>query len=202
MGDVEQKNRQLKAAVVQYDKATRLNPDFFYYYLQRGKVKEQLNLASQAQSDLERSVALLPTADAYNSLGNLAQKAGRLNDAKAYYAKVAGNQGELGQQAYAALVDLDLQDNPDKYVSVRAGQDAQGRIVAQVSNPTPRHISGIVLSMQFQNETGQVQKLQRNLRGTVASGSQQLFDLGLTGKLTPAQLKTLQVRIGGAEVAR
>jgi predicted Zn-dependent protease len=202
MGDVEQKNRQLKAAVVQYDKATRLNPDFFYYYLQRGKVKEQLNLAAQAQSDLERSVALLPTADAYNSLGNLAQKAGRLNDAKAYYAKVAGNQGEQGQQAYAALVDLDLQDNPGKYVSVRAGQDAQGRIVAQVSNPTPRHISGIVLSMQFQNETGQVQKLQRNLRGTVASGSQQLFDLGLTGKLTPAQLKTLQVRIGGAEVAR
>jgi hypothetical protein len=59
-----------------------------------------------------------------------------------------------------------------------------------------------VLIMQFQNEAGQVQKLQRNLQGTVAAGSQQLFDLGLTGKLTPVQLKTLQARIAGAEVAR
>ena len=202
MGDVEQKKRQLEAAVAQYDKATSLNPDFFYYYLQRGKVKEQLNLVAQAQSDLERSVALLPTADAYNSLGNLARQAGRLNDAKAYYALVAGNQGELGQQAYGALVDLDLQDNPAKYVSVRAGQDARGRIVAQVSNPTPRNISGIVLIVQFQNEAGQVQKLRRNLRGTVAAGSQQLFDLGLSGKLTPVQLKTLHAGIAGAKVVR
>jgi len=202
MGDVEQKNQRLKAAVTQYDKATRLNPDFFYNYLQRGKVKERLNLAAQAKADLERSVALLPTADAYNSLGNLAQKAGRLNDAKAYYAKAAGSQSELGRQAYAALVDLDLQDNPAKYVNIRVGQDGQGRIIAQVSNPTPKNISGIVLIMQFQNEAGKVQQLQRNLRGTVAAGSQQQFDLGLTGKLTPAQLKTLQARIAGAEVAR
>ncbi|MDT8444939.1 MAG: M48 family metalloprotease [Desulfuromonadales bacterium] len=202
MGDVEQKNQRLKAAVAQYDKATRLNPDFFYYYLQRGKVKEKLNLAAQAKSDLERSVALLPTADAYHSLGNLAQKAGRLHDAKAYYAKAADNQSALGRQAYAALVDLDLQDNPAKYVSVRAGQDAQGRIVAQVSNPTPRNISGIVLILQFQNEAGKLQTLQRSVQGTVAAGSQQQFDLGLTGELTPAQLKTLQVRIAGAQVAR
>jgi tetratricopeptide (TPR) repeat protein len=202
MGDVEQKNRRLKPAVKQYDKATSLNPNFFYYYLQRGKVKEQLNLTGQAQSDLKHSVELLPTADAYNSLGNLAKKTGRLNEAKAYYAKVAGSQGELGQQAYGSLVELDLKDNPDKYVKVRVGQDAQGRIVAQVSNPTPRNINKIVLILQFKGATGKLQRLQRSLKGTITAGNQQLFDLGLKGKLTQEQIKTLQARIAGAEVVR
>ncbi|MGK2906475.1 MAG: M48 family metalloprotease [Desulfuromonadales bacterium] len=202
MGDVEQNNQRLKQALTQYDKAASLNPNFFYYYLQRGKVKEQLNLASQAQSDLERSVALLPTGDAYNALGKLAQKAGRLDDAKSYYAKVAGSKGKLGQEAYGALVDLDLQENPANYVNVRTGQDAQGRILAQVSNPTPRDISRIVLSIQFKNAAGRVQRLQRNLEGTVTAGGQRLFDLGLTGLVTQEQLKTLQVEIAGAKIVR
>lgn len=202
MGDVEQKDRQLKEAIRQYDKATSLNPDFFYYYLQRGKVKEQLNLVEQAKSDLERSIALLPTGEAYNSLGNLARKAGHLKEAKEYYARVAGSEGEAGQQAYGSLVDLDLKDNPGKYLKVGAGQDAQGRIVAQVSNPTPRNVGGMVLIIQCRNEAGQVQKLQRNLKGSVAAGSQQLFDLGLTGKLTPEQVRTLQAGILRAEVVR
>lgn len=200
MGDVEQKNKRYKPAIKQYDKATSLNPDFFYYYLQRGKVKEQLNMTSQAQTDLERSVALLPTADAYNSLGALAEKAGRLDDAKSYYAMVAGSKGELGQKAYGALVDLDLKDNPGKYVTVRAGQDAEGRIVAQISNPTPRDISGISLILRVRDAAGRQQQVQRNLNGTVKAGTQQLFDLGLTGKLTAEQIKTLQAGIAGAEV--
>ena len=200
MGDVEQKNQRHKPALLQYDKATRLNPNFFYYYLQRGKLKEQMNLATQAQSDLERSVELLPTADAYNSLGNLAKSAGRLDDAKAYYAKVANNQSGLGKQAYSALVDLDLSDNPAKYIQVKVGQDTQGRIVAQISNPTPRDIDQIALIVQYQDTT--TQQLKRDLTGVVAAGEQQLFDLGLTGKLTPEQIKTLQAGITGAQVAR
>lgn len=200
MGDVEQKNHRLKPALKQYDKATSLNQNFFYYYLQRGKVKEQLNLTGQAQSDLERSITLLPTGDAYHLLGNLAQKAGRVNDAKRYYATVAGSKGELGQQAYGSLVDLDLKDNPAKYLEVKAGQDVQGRILAQISNPTPRDISKVVLIIQTRNAAGKVQQLQRNLTGTVNAKSQKLFDLGLTGQLTQEQIETLQVAITGAEV--
>ena len=202
LGDVEQKNQRLEPAVKQYDKAISLNPNFFHYYLQRGKVEEQLNLTSQAQADLERSITLLPTGDAYYSLGHLAQKAGRLNEAKSHYAKVAGSQGELGQQAYGSLVDLDLKENPGKYVEVRTGKDAQGRILAQINNPTPRNISKLVLIIQVKNAAGKVQKLQRNLEGTVTAGSQQLFDLGLTGQLSQEQIESLRAMIAGAEVVR
>lgn len=201
-GDVEQKDGRLKSATQQYDEAIRLNPDFFYYYLQRGMVNERLNLTSRAQSDLERSVKLLPTANAYNALGNLARKAGRLSDAKAYYAKVAGGQGELGKQAYGSLVDLDLKDNPGKYIQARVGQDAQGRVLVQISNPTPRNIGKLVLVVQFSDTNGQALQLNRSLRGTVAAGSQQVFDLGLSGKLTQKQVNTLQVGIAQAQVVR
>lgn len=202
MGDVEQKNSQLKRAVQQYDKATRLNPDFFYYYLQRGKVNEQLNLSQQAQADLKRSAELLPTAGAYNSLGNLAKKAGRLDEAKGYFSQIANDQSDIGKQAYGSLVDLDLKDNPAKYVKVEVGQDSQGRIVAQISNPTPRSINAIELIIQYKEATGQTRQLKRRLNGTVATGKQQLFDLGLTGKLSTEQIKTLQAQISGAQVAR
>ncbi|PJA32500.1 MAG: peptidase M48 [Zetaproteobacteria bacterium CG_4_9_14_3_um_filter_53_7] len=202
MGDVEQKNSRLKPAMKQYDKAAGLNPDFFYYYLQRGLVGERLNLAAQARSDLQRSVSLLPTADAYNSLGNMARREGRLDEAKDYYARVAGTQGELGKQAYGALVDLDLKDNPAKYVQVKAGLDGQGRVVAQVSNPTPRNIGNMVVLVQFQNSAGQTQQLQRSLNGAVAAGGRQLFDLGLTGLLTQEQLNSLRVGLARAQVVQ
>jgi len=201
MGDVEQKRGRLQPAIQQYSKATDLNSHFFYYYLQRGKVNERLSLAGQAQADLKRSVELLPTADAYNALGNLARKAGRLEEAKGYYAQVAGGQGELGREAYGALVELDIKDNPSKYIQVRVGQDAQGRIVAQISNPTPKSVTGIVLLLQVQSVSGQLQQAERPLQGTLVAGSQQVIDLGLAGRLTPEQINSLRVAVSRAQLA-
>ncbi|MCF6180219.1 MAG: M48 family metalloprotease, partial [Geopsychrobacter sp.] len=200
MGDIEQKDQHLDAALQQYDQATRLNPGFFYYYLQRGKVNEKLNLPRQAQDDLKRNIKLLATADAYNTLGDLARKTGRIEEAKRYYAKVAGSRGEMGKQAYTSLVDLDLPDNPAKYIRVKTGQDKQGRIVAQLSNPTPRNIDGIVLLIQYQDVTGRAMRVKRGVTGTVKAGSQQMVDLSLSGKLSREQIKRLQVKIIAAQV--
>lgn len=202
MGDLEQKNNRLKPALEQYDKAISLNPDFFYYYLQRGKAYEQLNLNDNAQTDLERSTELLPTAGAHFSLGNLARKAGRFDDAKQHYAKVAGSKGEVGQQAYGALVDLDLKDHPNKYLKFSVGRDSQGKIVAQISNPTPRDIEQIRLAIQYQSADGKLVRSSRNLYSRIQAKSKKLFDLGLTGKINPKQLNTLQVSILTAQVAQ
>ena len=88
----------------------------------------------------------------------------------------------------------------DTWLEVRVGQDSRGRIVAQVSNPTPRDIGQIVLLIQYQDTTGKAQQLRRSLNARVAGGSQQLFDLGLTVKLTQEQTKTLQAGVAGAQV--
>jgi len=201
LGDAEQKQGQLSQAVRQYNRAIALNPDYFYYPLQRGKANERLGLASAARADFERSAALLPTADAYLSLGILARRAGRLDDAKVYYGKVAGTRGALGIQAYGELVDIDLADHPSKYIQVKAGRDAQGSIVAQVANPTPRNIGAIVLLVQLRDAAGQVQQAQRPMQGVLAAGQSQLLDLGL-GTLGDEQLNTLRVGVVRAQVAR
>jgi len=202
LGDAELHNGQAATAVQQYGRALALNPGYFYYLLQRGRANEQLGLAERARADLERSVALLPTADAYLSLGMLARKAGQLDQAKAYYGKVAGVQGEVGRQAYGELVDLDLADNPGTYIQLRVGRDAQGRVIAQISNPTPRNAAGIVLAVQFRDAAGQMQQMQRSLQGVLAAGQQQQLDLGLGTALGDEQLGTLRLSVVRAQVAR
>ena len=70
---------------------------------------------------------LLPTANAYNGLGNIARSEGRFDEAKQYYAKAAGHQSPAGKAAFGSLVDLDLADNPGKYIKLRIGVDKTGQ---------------------------------------------------------------------------
>ena len=43
LGDIEQKSKRYKTALKHYDKAIRLNDNFFYYHLQKGLANERLN---------------------------------------------------------------------------------------------------------------------------------------------------------------
>jgi tetratricopeptide (TPR) repeat protein len=163
---------------------------------------EQLGQNSKATNDLKRSLELLPTGEAYHSLGNLARKAGRLDQAKEYYAKIAGGKDELGQSAYGALVDLDLRDNPEKYINVKVGRDKEGHIVAQVSNPTPRNIGKIVLQLSAKDANGKTQQASLKIKNQVNAGKSKVIDLGLTGKLSKEQLRTLHVTITAADIIK
>ncbi len=200
LGDVEQKNRHLQQAVTQYSKAISLNPDYFYHYLQRGIVNQQLNFAQQAEADLKHSVQLFPTANAYYSLGNLSRQAGQLDVAKDYYAKVAAGGNEIGQQAYGALVDLDLKDNPADYIKVKTRQNEQGVVVAEISNPTPRAIDRIELAVDYKNAQGRSRRLNVLLRGSVAAGSKRLFDPGITRRLIQDKATEYSINIIAAQI--
>lgn len=199
-GDVAQKNKQYQAARSQYDKAINLNPNFFYFYLQRGQANQHLNLNHQAKADLEKSLQLLPTANANFALGHLAQQAGDLKTAKTFYAKVASSENELGLNAYGLLVELDIKDNPNSYLKLRVGKGSMGHIMAEIGNPTPQKIGDIHLVLTFQNEVGQTRTLQRSLSGTIAPGKKKLFDLNLKGVLPEQQLQTLQVNVSQARI--
>ncbi|HID36352.1 MAG TPA: peptidase M48, partial [Ghiorsea sp.] len=153
-GDIFLKNKQYEQAKQQFTTSIELNPNFFYSYLQRGQAVFNLKQNTQAKADLNHSLKLLRTGNAYYVLGNIAQAENDLAKAKEYYAKVASNKGELGIAAYTALLELDLKDNPDKYVKLRLGKTNQGNIVAELSNPTPKNLGNIKLLLQFQNPAG------------------------------------------------
>ncbi len=193
-GDIFLKNKQYQQAKQQFTTSIELNPNFFYSYLQRGQTEHQLKQNTQAKADLNRSLKLLPTGNAYYVLGNIAKAENDVTKAKEYYAKVASNKGELGIAAYAALLELDLKDNPDKYLKLRVGKSNQGGLAVEIANPTPKDIGGLQVLIQVADASGRLQHIQRSLSGSVAAGKKRVFDLGLQG-LSEQQLQSLKGKI-------
>ncbi len=199
LGDIDLQNKKLKSAKKSYDKAINLNDKFFYYYLQRGQIHQQLKHKAQAKKDLEQSINLLPTANAYLSLGNIAQQEGRTEEAKSYYAKAATEKSDVGQKAFSSLLELDLADNPKNYISVRATVNRNGRVFAQIRNPTPRDANGILISVQFQDERGQIRQATQPLHSTLRANSTQTLDLGFS-VVDAVQLRTVRTTVIRAQL--
>ena len=98
MGDIALSQNNLSSAKRSFDKAISLNDRFYYYYLQRGKINEMQKNSRAAQADYANSVKLLPTTAAQLSLGQYAERAGKLSVAKRYYAMAAQARGTRGDQ--------------------------------------------------------------------------------------------------------
>ena len=200
LGDIELEKNQPSAAKQHYDKALGLNNKFFYYHLQRGLINEQLNAHGEAKRDLDKSIKLLPTANAYNSLGNIAKLSGDVNKAKDYFIKAAGDKGESGKLAYGSLVELDLADNPGEYIKVRTGMNERGRLIAEITNPTPKDVRGLAISVQYAGKDGRMRQAKAPLNGVLKAGSKEVVDLGV-GSMSQEQLRTLKSAIVSARVA-
>jgi len=142
-GDVRFTNEQYDMAIQNYDIAIRRRDGFFQYYLQRGLSNEKLGNDQTAITDLEKSNELFPTAIAHYSLGNIAARQGNKAEAIEHYTMVAGGQGEIADAAKVALVRLDLEDNPGKYIQVRCFQDNNGNLGVSFGNATPLTITGV-----------------------------------------------------------
>jgi predicted Zn-dependent protease len=200
LGDIELEKGQLISAKREYDKALGYNDKFFYYHLQRGLVNEKLDAHGQAKQDLDNSLKLLPTANAFNSLGNIAKLEGDLNKAKEYFVKAAGDKGDSGKQAFSSLVELDLADNPGKYIQVRTAMDNRGRLVAEISNPTPKDVRGLVIVVKYASRDGGMRQAKAPLNGVLKAGTKEVVDLGV-GSMSQEQMRGLQASIIGASVA-
>ena len=179
LGDIEQKNKNYKTALNQYNKAVSLNNNFFYYYLQRGLVKSELRQSTSAKGDLQKSVELLPTANAYKVLGDIASNERRYSEAKQYYAKAAGNDSTTGKAAYSSLVKLDLGDNPGKYITVRTGVDRSGRLIAEISNPTALPVTDIEITLQYPDAGNRMRQVSQSLQERLAAGEKSTIRLNV-----------------------
>ncbi|MDH3669771.1 MAG: M48 family metalloprotease [Gammaproteobacteria bacterium] len=199
LGDIELRNKRFSTARRRYDKAISLNGNFFYYYLQRGLVNERLKANSAAQRDLTRSVELLPTADAFNALGNIARAGHQYGTAKQYYAKAARHQSAAGKEAFGALVELDISDNPGKYIKIRTGVNDAGSLIAEISNTTPRDVTGLVLTLQYPDPAGQMRQVNRALQGQLGAGQKERINLGIA--VSRAQAGQVRSGIVAARIA-
>lgn len=77
-----------------YDQAVALDPNYFSPILRRGLLRQELKSYSNAEQDLKRSLALVPTQIALLKLGEIAESKPNCQEAMSYYQKAA----QAGQQ--------------------------------------------------------------------------------------------------------
>ena len=169
-GDARYVEEQYDKAVSNYDIAIRRRGDFFQYHLQRGLANEKLGKDTDAFNDLERSNELFPTAVAHFSLGNIEAKRGNTDQAIEHYTMVAGGQGEIANAARDALVRLDLEKNPGKYLRMGCYADSSNQLVVAIANTTSVAISDIRFTVQYRDAAGVTRNLEESIRGPIAAG--------------------------------
>ena len=122
-------------AMTSYNDAVSKDPGFFRHYLQRGRLALKLGRRGQARQDLEKSLDLLPTAEAYHDLGQLALGEGKKKSAVCFFRKAAGSRSKAGKAAAMMLHRLDLPAHPGRYLKTSLKQK-KGCIEIVIRNPT------------------------------------------------------------------
>ena len=148
-GDIRLQQQRYDDAITNYDRALALDNQYFHYYLQRGLAHKEQGELQQAEADLSKSAEYLPTAPALNGMGQLALFQGDNTAAKKFFAAASSSDSPAGHAAKSALVRLDLKDNPQEYIRLGGGLDAQGYLTLQLSNTTAEAISNIEIHLRY-----------------------------------------------------
>lgn len=195
-GDIALSQNKLTTAKRNFDKAIGLNEEFFYYYLQRGKIFERQNNAKAAQADYATSMKLLPTTAAQLGLGQFAERQGNLQVAKRYYAMASQAQGADAEKAKTALMRLDPPETNDSRLLVRQGLNRNGNFVIELINQTSRAVSNVQIGLRM--NANAPQRVQ-TLRNTIPAGQRYVFDTGQ--RMTRSVADQIRVVILNAEIA-
>jgi tetratricopeptide (TPR) repeat protein len=197
VGDIAFSQNNLSSAKRAFDKAISLNDNFYYYYLKRGKINELQKNTRAAQADYASSVKLLPTTAAQLSLGQFAERAGKPQVAKRYYAMAAQATGDDASKARAALMRMEPPATKETRLLVRQGLTSRGTFAIEIINQTSRNVGNIQLGIN--SGPGTPQQVQ-TVREVIPAGQRRIIDTGR--QLTSRQADRLRVVILNADVVR
>jgi predicted Zn-dependent protease len=184
-----------------YDAALARNGEHFLFYLQRGILKRKQNDAG-ARADLERSIALLPTALAYYALGDDALARGERPRARQHFSAAAQSGSEVGKRAGAQLARLDIAENPDKYVGVEATRGPRGYVELTVQNRAPLPLRDITVAVAWFDATGTIRKQDSVTFSGALDPRAAVTEATTVGPLASDQdLRLVRVRVFSAEPA-
>lgn len=159
--DTHYANKNYNMALKLYNRAIQSNNQFFQFYVQRGLTKRKIGNSTGAEKDLKYSLKLLPTATAYNALGEISLANGQHQQAKKYFKAAAPSSSPAGKQAAASFVRLDLPDNPQAYIEASHILDSNNRLRVTIKNATPFTVQHIKIGVFFVD--GQQKSHQRQL---------------------------------------
>ncbi|MFZ5761013.1 MAG: M48 family metalloprotease [Thermodesulfobacteriota bacterium] len=182
------------------NQALGLNDRFFHFYLQRGQIREKLGDLAGARQDLEQSAKLLPTAESYKKLGDMALAANNRTGAKDYYLKASSSGSQAGKEAAVSFLRLDLPENPGKHLQLRIEEARDGSLQLRLTNPTSVAIEQIQVAARYRDAAGATHDISRTHQNVLQPGGNVTIPLGDT--IPGKQKHTIQAHIVGARVAR
>lgn len=194
-GDVYFSQQQYQNALNNYDKAVKLDSEFFYFYVQRGLSKQKLGDQQGARSDLERSTKLLPTATALNALGNMSLTRGDRQKALGYFRDAAASNSEPGRQAAKSFVKLDMPENPNRHLKTRVNLNKERFVIIEIYNPTPVSVSDVRMLIRYPDSRGKAITVSKDIRGIISSGKSAIAQTEIGPIEKPDTLRYLQVNL-------
>jgi len=158
-GDIYASANQFSQAEQAYSNALKRDDSFFYHHLRRGQARYEQKKFSPARVDLQRSLELLPTAQANYLLGNLDKRAGNMQSAIAHYQAAAQSNSSVSKDAQIELALLELPSNPAKYIETKAALGEDGIVYAAVRNNSPLTVNNVRMKVEYIDASGQLRQL-------------------------------------------
>ena len=178
-GDIRLTNEQYDMAITNYDRAIARRSSFFYYYVQRGLAHVGLHDERAAVEDLEHSIGLLPTAPAHYNLGVIRKEQGRTDEALQHFNIVARSRGEYGKAAIGQITRLEIEDNPEKFVSKQCSAGTNNNVVVVIGNETTVAISGVRVQLDYSDNYGNTRREILNVGERIEPGRVAHADTGI-----------------------
>ena len=76
-------------------------------------------------------------------------------------------------------MQLDLPQNPEKYIQAQAGLDSRGMLVVAFGNPTQVPVRDLSVAIQYLDAEGRQREVVRKFSGVLSPGQQARMETGL-----------------------
>lgn len=205
LGDIALSKKQNKEALGYYEKAIKMQPDYFRPHMQSGIALNNLGRKSEAETALNHSNKLLPTAPSFYLLGQIAEDRGDVDTALKHYEIAADSDSDIGKSSTERFTRLDLPRNPARYLQAAAQMDANGNVFAVVLNPTATTVTRVqVRLVRYDAATRKPDAQSQPLLIATNIPSNQRGQIAVTGVRlkTPAELNLFGVTVEKAELAK
>lgn len=204
LGDIALTQKKPQEALAFYDKAIKMQPDYFKPHIQSGIALFNMGKKTEAEPYLKRANELLPTAPGHALLGQLAEDRGQTDLALQHYQVAASSNSDIGKEAITRAIRIDLPRNPAKYIQAGIQADDAGNLYAIVQNNTAVAIDRVqVRVVKYDTKTGRAigQSQPLIIKGNIAPGKRNQVAVGERIKI-PKDISFYKVIIEAAELAQ
>ena len=144
---------------------------------------------------------MLPTATAYNALGELALAGGDRTAALGLFRRAAGAESPAGRSAAASLARLEIGSRPQRYLQAGVSVDRSGMLVVSVRNQTSVPVRDVDIELVRMDPGGGPESSAGRIRGlALAPGERRVLPTGIGPLREPGAARLFAARVVAARV--